>query len=184
MKYSTILALILIALPSSLTSASSDSIDCSRLSDYIKQIDDYNSKISKLSSDIQSASQDQAIISTVYPLLDKIEKIEKEMNQNSAGFLQTSSYEAASALTLSLATLGDEVVDDKITKVNKDMEDYNEAGSDVDRLELINKIRTSLKELEGEISRYISEKNLEIQGYTTTLGQIYKSILKCYGILD
>lgn len=184
MKYSTILALILITLPSSFTSSVSDSIDCSRLSEYFEELDYYNSKIISASTDIQSASQDQALISSIYPLLDKIEEIEKGTNQDSTGFLQTSSYEAASALTLSLANLGDEVIDDKITTINKDMNNYTEAGSDVDRLDLIKQIRTSLKELEGEISRYISDKNLEIQSYTTYISQLSEALNSCADMQD
>lgn len=179
MKYYTVIALILITLPSSITRASSDSIDCSRLSEYLEEIDKYNSQIKSANSDIQSASEDQALISSIYPLIDKIEELENGNSQESAGFLQTSSYETASALTLSLASLGDEVIDDKITTINEEMKNYTEAGSDVDRLELINRIRTSLKELDEEISEFIAKKNLEIESYTTSIGQLSESLTKC-----
>ena len=179
MKNSTILALILITLPSSFTSASSYSIDCSDIEGFFKELEDYNSRVVFASSDIQFANQDKTLISSVYPLLDKIENIEEGMNKKSEGFLQTSSYEAASALALSLATLGDEVVDDKITNLNKDIQNYGEAKSDVDRLELISKIRTNLQDLEEEISRYISDKNAEIQSYSAIISEMAEAMSRC-----
>lgn len=152
--------------------------DCYNSVYYSDKIAQYTSLIDSANQEINLAQIDLSTISQIEPLLVTIENIELNINQDSNNFLQVSAYETASALTVSLLSIGASEVDEKISNINQDMLNYSETSSQTDRLQLIAQIRSSLNDLKTELDSFISGKETDITSYQDSIDQVKQEELQ------